>query len=356
MRPDLPAESVNPDRDGSIWVSSLSTYRDSKSAGGQQRRAAVDAQLAAAVGGTSPSGGGLRGASAWSSTSHAHVWHEHRQMTLLQQQTNRRYAKFLLWFASMAHLGLFIAAVGINGWTLASLTDNPLLGPGTAALSRIGATATGEIVYGHQYWRLLVSPFLSAGALHVWANVSTLMSLGLFLTYHFAWWQLACIYMLSGMAAVSVSANIAVGYVTAAGSAPTFGFMAAASVLLVVQRDRFKNHVVTWAFLAFMLALNCFIGATPFVDNSANTTGFVVGALMAAGILAADWVPSFVCGDFVATTASIGLIGLAMLILSLAIIGLNVGLPIQDCCDGWVCAPTPGWWECSASQVSGFPS
>lgn len=37
--------------------------------------------------------------------------------------------------------------------------------------------------------------------------------------------------------------------------------------------------------IAATLALNLFIGATPFVDNVANVSGFVLGALLVASLL-----------------------------------------------------------------------
>lgn len=56
-------------------------------------------------------------------------------------------------------------------------------------------------------------------------------------------------------------------------------------MLLLVRFRRLRNHWLSWLLLLVSLALNCFIGATPFVDNSGNTAGFVVGVLGCGGFL-----------------------------------------------------------------------
>ncbi len=65
-------------------------------------------------------------------------------------------SQVLLWLISAAQVALLLASLGLNGWTLASLHDNPLLGPGREALLAIGATASAKISQQHEYWRLAV--------------------------------------------------------------------------------------------------------------------------------------------------------------------------------------------------------
>jgi hypothetical protein len=47
--------------------------------------------------------------------------------------------------------------------------------------------------------------------------------------------------------------------------------------MMIVQRRLYTNHLWSVAFASLVLALNLFIGATPFVDNAGNTGGFVLG-------------------------------------------------------------------------------
>ena len=42
---------------------------------------------------------------------------------------------------------------------------------------------------------------------------------------------------------------------------------------------------MSWALVVLTLSVNAFISATPFVNNSGNTAGFTVGALVGGGLL-----------------------------------------------------------------------
>ncbi len=61
-------------------------------------------------------------------------------------------------------------------------------------------------------------------------------------------------------------------------------------MVLLLRAKRLRNHALSWLFVAFTLAVDVFIGATPFVDNSGNTAGFVEGLLVAGGMLCLDLV------------------------------------------------------------------
>ena len=67
---------------------------------------------------------------------------------------------------------------------------------------------------------------------------------------------------------------------------PPIGCSSGAScAFLVLHARRFHNHLLSWLLAACTLAIDAFIGATPFVDNSGNTAGFVSGLLVAGGVL-----------------------------------------------------------------------
>lgn len=67
------------------------------------------------------------------------------------------------WLITLANIALFIAAVGLSGWTLASIHVNPMLGPPQNSLLLVGALDAGRIIQHGQWWRLLSSPFVNAG-------------------------------------------------------------------------------------------------------------------------------------------------------------------------------------------------
>ena len=56
-----------------------------------------------------------------------------------------------------------MCAVLQNDWQLDSLSQNPLVGPDTLALSRLGSKVGAKIQDGKQWWRIVSSLFVSSG-------------------------------------------------------------------------------------------------------------------------------------------------------------------------------------------------
>ena len=70
----------------------------------------------------------------------------------------------LLYAATAAYIILFVLALWQNHWQVDALSSNPLIGPDAMALRSLGSKDTPLIQDGHQWWRLLSSLFLTAGA------------------------------------------------------------------------------------------------------------------------------------------------------------------------------------------------
>lgn len=62
--------------------------------------------------------------------------------------------------------------------------------PLPSCLTTARATSALDMANRHQYWRLLVSPFLGAGVLHVWTNITTLTTFAVFLANDLPLWQI----------------------------------------------------------------------------------------------------------------------------------------------------------------------
>ena len=69
-----------------------------------------------------------------------------------------------LYLIMAANIALLVAAIGVAGWHVTPVRLNPMLGPPQEFLSRLGAVDAGRVAREHQYWRVLTSPFLNAGA------------------------------------------------------------------------------------------------------------------------------------------------------------------------------------------------
>ncbi|KAL6759309.1 hypothetical protein V8C86DRAFT_2577740 [Haematococcus lacustris] len=263
----------------------------------------------------------------------------------------QRQVQAILWLVSLSWFAVFIASLGLASWNMALLRQNPLLGLGRDDLIRAGATATRRMIESKQWWRLVASPFVSAGAIQLATNTSALWTFGLFLSSALSPWQLGLLLLLSGAAGATVSANVSTAYVTAASSGPAFGLMGGMCATLMLHHRLFTRHLVTVGMLGATLALNLWVGATPFADNSCNVAGFIVGMLATMGFLMLR-MRSAVFNDreWLLRTVSITSLGLALLIPLLALLGLFAGLPLDGCCDKLVCAPSK-LWDCNAAQL-----
>ncbi|MEW5298594.1 MAG: hypothetical protein WDW36_001698 [Sanguina aurantia] len=280
--------------------------------------------------------------------------HEQNRKYELKTAQRQRAVNWLLNILSVASIVVFVVGLYLNDWALAALEDNPLVGMDLAGLLRMGATSTPKISQDLQYWRLVSSLFISAGVLHMWANVSTLWTYGLFLSKFLAAKYLVLVFFSSGVAGVLVSSNLGVSFVTCAASAPAFGMVGGACSALILHRRQLASPCYSTLVIAATLALNLFIGATPFVDNVANVSGFVLGALLVASLLliqdeessSPDRPRRELCLQFSAAAMMAAAAG----VIVMGLVGLNANLPAGGCCDQWVCAPGP-LWNCNAARI-----
>ncbi|XP_042438808.1 RHOMBOID-like protein 1 [Zingiber officinale] len=71
-------------------------------------------------------------------------------------------------------VGLFLGRFAFQ-----SIKENPLLGPSSFTLKKMGALDVQKVVQEHQGWRLLVCIWLHAGLVHVLANMLSLILIGI---------------------------------------------------------------------------------------------------------------------------------------------------------------------------------
>ncbi|KAL2928303.1 RHOMBOID-like protein 5 [Bienertia sinuspersici] len=140
------------------------------------------------------------------------------------------------------------------------LTVNPLLGPTTPTLQRMGGLRIELVVQNGEWWRLFSCMWLHAGAIHLIANMISLLFMGIRIEEEFGFWRIGPLFVLSGlggslMSSLSILRKQKVGVVSVGASGALFG-------LLVV------------------IALNLAVGLIPGVDSSAHIGGFITGFLL----------------------------------------------------------------------------
>ncbi|GLC37384.1 hypothetical protein PLESTF_000374700 [Pleodorina starrii] len=266
----------------------------------------------------------------------------------------RRRQRIFTWMYNILAIGelvYFIVGLYITEWQVADLQENPLLGPGREGVIKMGGTYTQRIVKRYQYWRLVSSLFYNAGAIHVTSNLGMVWAFGHLLVRELSPWLVALMFFGGGMAGLMVSVNVGAQYSTAGASIPAFALAGAASAMLVYRWRRYSCHWASVLTTGFMVGANAFMGATPFVDNSGNTAGFVFGAVLCLGFMMVRRKETgtkagevLVYGTAVVAVAVI----LAAIVAGLA--GLQLGTPVAGCCNPWVCTSS-SWWDCNAARI-----
>jgi hypothetical protein len=128
----------------------------------------------------------------------------------------------LLFGATAAYIALFVVSLALNGWNIENLALNPWAGSSPTALMEVGAQEADAVASGGQWWRLLSSPFVSAGVIQLLLNMSCLWTLGRHLEAALAPRPapaIAATYLLGGWAGALASANLNHYYITCGASA-----------------------------------------------------------------------------------------------------------------------------------------
>ena len=133
-----------------------------------------------------------------------------------------------------------------------------------------------------QYWRFITPMFLHAGVLHIYVNMSVLLSLGTLTERMYGTWKFLLIFMISGIS------GIVAGFVFAAPNVPSVGASGAIFGLLGAliyfrrRRPRLFKHLHS-ADLKKIILINLAIGVIGYhiIDNYAHFGGFAGGIVSA---------------------------------------------------------------------------
>ncbi|XP_058009633.1 RHOMBOID-like protein 2 isoform X2 [Hevea brasiliensis] len=129
------------------------------------------------------------------------------------------------------------------------LKENPLFGPSSSTLEKMGALEWNKVVHEHQGWRLITSMWLHAGVIHLLANMLSLIFIGIRLEQQFGFVRVGIIYLLSGfggsiLSSLFIQRNISVG-----ASGALFGLLGAMLSELLTNWTIYANkeffHMLT---------------------------------------------------------------------------------------------------------------
>uniref|UniRef100_A0A1D1ZH94 RHOMBOID-like protein n=1 Tax=Anthurium amnicola TaxID=1678845 RepID=A0A1D1ZH94_9ARAE len=158
--------------------------------------------------------------------------------------------------------------------------ENPLLGPSSTTLQRMGALDVDKVVHKHQWWRLISCIWLHAGVFHILANMLSLLFIGIRLEQEFGFVRIGLLYIISGFGGSLLSALFIQSSISVGASGALFGLLGGMLSELITNWTIYANKFAALLTLVFIIAINLAVGILPHVDNFAHIGGFLSGFLL----------------------------------------------------------------------------
>ncbi|GAB4861407.1 hypothetical protein Ancab_036591 [Ancistrocladus abbreviatus] len=160
------------------------------------------------------------------------------------------------------------------------LSENPLLGPSSSTLDKVGALRQKFLANNHQIRRLFTCPWLHAGAFPLILNLGSVIFIGIRLEQKFGPWRVGIIYILSAFTGTLMAALFIRNSPATCSSGALFGLTGATFSGLIRNWKLYSDKIVALAVLFCVSAINFVFGLLPYIDNFANVGGFVSGFLL----------------------------------------------------------------------------
>ncbi|KAM6550992.1 hypothetical protein CsatB_000800 [Cannabis sativa] len=242
--------------------------------------------------------------------------------------------------------------------------ENPLLGPSSTTLLKMGALDVTKVVEGHQGWRLITCNWLHGGLFHILANMLSLLVIGIRLEQEFGFVRIGLLYVISGFGGSLFSALFLQSNISVGASGALFGLLGGMLSELITNWTIYVNKFAALFTLVVIIAINLAVGILPHVDNFAHLGGFLSGFLLGFVFLIRPqfgWVSQRYTPGFMSPTPPVPAKSkfktyqciLWIVSLILLIVGLTVGLVLllrgvdanEHCswCHYLSCVPTSKW-------------
>ncbi|KAK9055552.1 hypothetical protein SSX86_026636 [Deinandra increscens subsp. villosa] len=246
--------------------------------------------------------------------------------------------------------------------------ENPLLGPSSSTLEKMGALDVGKVVDDHQGWRLITCIWLHGGLFHLLANMLSLLVIGIRLEQEFGFIRIGLLYVISGFGGSLLSALFLQSNISVGASGAVFGLLGGMLSELITNWTIYANKMAALFTLVIIIVINLAVGILPHVDNFAHLGGFSSGFLLGFVFLMRPqfgWVsqrytssysragpkPKYKTYQLVLWLLSLILVVAGMIV---GLISLLRGVNLNDRCS-WChymsCVPTSKW-SCNTNPVS----
>nr|XP_010919249.1 RHOMBOID-like protein 2 [Elaeis guineensis] len=168
----------------------------------------------------------------------------------------------------------------LHRFSFQPLRENPLFGPSSSTLEKLGALEWDKVVHQHQGWRLVSCVWLHAGVIHLLANMLSLIFIGIRLEQQFGFVRIGIIYLLSGFGGSVLSSLFIRNSISVGASGALFGLLGAMLSELITNWTLYTNKAAALLTLLVIIVINLAVGILPRVDNFAHIGGFLTGFLL----------------------------------------------------------------------------
>lgn len=168
----------------------------------------------------------------------------------------------------------------LHRFSFQPLHQNPLFGPSSSTLEKLGGLVWYKIVHQNQGWRLITCIWLHAGVIHLLANMLSLVFVGIRLEQQFGFVRIGILYLISGFGGSVLSSLFIRNSISVGASGALFGLLGAMLSELITNWSIYTNKAAALFTLFIIIAINLAVGILPHVDNFAHIGGFITGFLL----------------------------------------------------------------------------
>ncbi|KAL9246752.1 hypothetical protein vseg_020248 [Gypsophila vaccaria] len=223
---------------------------------------------------------------------------KNRGITQVDSTSDRGWTSWLVPMIVVANIAVFVVVMFVNNCpknnfgtsgcvakflgrlSFQPLRENPLLGPSADTLLKMGALQWDRVVYRHQGWRLITCIWLHAGVIHLFANMLSLVLIGIRLEQQFGFLRIGLLYLVSGVGGSVLSSLFLQKSISVGASGALFGLLGAMLSELLTNWTIYSNKAAALVTLIVMIVINLAVGILPHVDNYAHIGGFLTGFLL----------------------------------------------------------------------------
>mmetsp|Transcript_15349 Transcript_15349/g.25347 ORF Transcript_15349/g.25347 Transcript_15349/m.25347 type:complete len:353 (+) Transcript_15349:360-1418(+) len=211
-------------------------------------------------------------------------------------QRDTEWKEYRPWFmgtVSLLQVILITVEIILNGG-FEPFSANPLFGPTTEVLIRMGAKSVPLIRQG-QVYRWITPMFLHGGLLHLAFILLSQLGFGFTVENKIGPWRTGIIYFLSGVGGTLASALLDPTSISVGASGAVFGLVGSVFPFIALNWSILQTPFRALIGLVVVVAVNLAIGLTvAIVDNWCHLGGFVTGVLLGMCVMPViDKVPSF---------------------------------------------------------------